>query len=178
MREGEGRVLGRNPNKVLRVFLWLEISISSNSRNLLDISTVQLLYTVKEKGGNSDRKPYPLSLWFKKSIQKPSSLRTLKTMPRNLNEIVCLWIRLLDWKCTVDSKQTSLENFYRLSPDLSRRRPSAFVLLLLLFLVARQGGKRGRMGMSFISKHRTLVMKSVFKGTAFLDLWDYFGLWE
>jgi hypothetical protein len=36
--------------------LSLEISISSNSRS----STVQLLYTAKEKGGKSDRKPYPL----------------------------------------------------------------------------------------------------------------------
>ncbi len=40
--------------------LCLEISISSNSRNLLCISTVKLLYTVKEKGGKPDRKPYPL----------------------------------------------------------------------------------------------------------------------
>jgi hypothetical protein len=30
-----------------------------------------LLYTVKERGGKPDRKPHPLSLWFKKSIQKP-----------------------------------------------------------------------------------------------------------
>jgi len=38
----------------------LENSISSNSRNLLRISTVRLLYTVKEEGGKPDRKPYPL----------------------------------------------------------------------------------------------------------------------
>ncbi len=36
--------------------LCLEISISSNSRNLLQF----LLYTVKEKGGKPDRKPYLL----------------------------------------------------------------------------------------------------------------------
>jgi hypothetical protein len=36
------------------------LHISSNSRNLLHISTAQLLYTVQEKGGKPDRKPYPL----------------------------------------------------------------------------------------------------------------------
>jgi hypothetical protein len=40
--------------------LCLVISISSNSRNLLPISTVHLLCTEKEKGGKPDRKPYPL----------------------------------------------------------------------------------------------------------------------
>ncbi len=37
----------------------------------LTVSTVQLLYTIKETGGKPDRKPYPPSLWFKKFIQKP-----------------------------------------------------------------------------------------------------------
>ncbi len=37
----------------------------------LMISRIQLLYTVKESGGKPDRKPYPPSLWLKKSIQKP-----------------------------------------------------------------------------------------------------------
>jgi hypothetical protein len=42
--------------------LCLEISISSNSRNLLHISTVQLLYTVKEKGEKPDgnHTPFPM----------------------------------------------------------------------------------------------------------------------
>jgi hypothetical protein len=35
------------------------------------VSTVQLLYTVKEKGGKRDRKNHILSLWFKESIKKP-----------------------------------------------------------------------------------------------------------
>ncbi len=44
-------------------FLFLQthttfyVFISSNSRNLLHISSVQLLYTVKEKEGKPDRKP-------------------------------------------------------------------------------------------------------------------------
>ncbi len=38
----------------------LDISISSNSLNLLTVATVQLLYTVRGKGGKPDRKPYPL----------------------------------------------------------------------------------------------------------------------
>jgi hypothetical protein len=55
---------GLNKGETTRVSslqLSLEISISSNSRNLLHISTVQLLYTVNEKGGKPDRKQYPLS---------------------------------------------------------------------------------------------------------------------
>jgi hypothetical protein len=74
----KGRVELRNPDKNLKRFppccsqsplqLCLECSISSNSRNLLCISTVQLLYTVKEKGGkNLIENPQ----WFKKSKQKP-----------------------------------------------------------------------------------------------------------
>ncbi len=42
------------------------------------VSTVQLQYNEKETGGKPDRKPYPLTY----------GLRTLKIMPRNLNEIV------------------------------------------------------------------------------------------
>ncbi len=37
----------------------------------LKVSIVQLQYTVKEKERKSDRKPYPPSLWFLKSIKKP-----------------------------------------------------------------------------------------------------------
>jgi hypothetical protein len=64
------QILGRNPDKSHKSFrpcysqsppqLCLEISISSNSRNLFTISTVQLLYTVKEKVGKPDRKPNSL----------------------------------------------------------------------------------------------------------------------
>ena len=48
-----------------RLQLCLEISISLNSRNLLQFlqfsySVTELLYTVKEKGVKPDRKPYPL----------------------------------------------------------------------------------------------------------------------
>jgi hypothetical protein len=59
------RILGRIPDKSLNSFptwysesptqLCIEISISSNSRNLL-----RYLYTVKEKGGKTEIKPHPL----------------------------------------------------------------------------------------------------------------------
>ncbi len=99
-----GQILGRNPDKSLKSFLpsysqsplqlCLEIFISSNSRNFLHISTVQLLYTVKEKGGKPDRKPF-LPLWFKKFIQKPQVWELSRIWPcRNLNETVSSWIRL------------------------------------------------------------------------------------
>jgi hypothetical protein len=71
--EYRGRILGRNPDKSLKSFppcysqsplqLCLEISISSNSR------------------------PYLLPYGLKKSHTETSSLKTLKIMPRNLNEV-------------------------------------------------------------------------------------------
>jgi hypothetical protein len=42
------------------------------------------MYTVKEKGGKSDRKAHPLPCGFKKSMQKPQVWINLKMMPRNL----------------------------------------------------------------------------------------------
>ncbi len=78
-----GRILGRNPDKSPKSFppcysqspqLCLEISISfSNSCNLLFISTVKLLYTVQEKGGNPDRKPYPLLYGLRNSYRNLKS---------------------------------------------------------------------------------------------------------
>jgi hypothetical protein len=66
-----GAFLEETQTKALRVFLLAiyshldsfalsEMSISSNSCNLLRISRFQLLYTVKEKGGKPNRKPFPL----------------------------------------------------------------------------------------------------------------------
>ena len=49
--------------------------------------TVNLLYTVKGRGGKSDRKPYPLSYGLRNPY-RTSSLRALKIMPRNLKEII------------------------------------------------------------------------------------------
>jgi hypothetical protein len=75
------RILGRNP----------DVHISSKSRNLLRISTVPLLYNVKEEGGKPDRKPYdppPPFPMVSEIHTETSSLRTLKIMPGNLNEFV------------------------------------------------------------------------------------------
>jgi hypothetical protein len=65
-----GRILGRNPDKNLKSFppcysesplqICIEISISSNSRNLLQFLQCVLMYTVKEKGGKTNIKPHPL----------------------------------------------------------------------------------------------------------------------
>jgi hypothetical protein len=91
-----GRIL-RYPDKSLKSFppyyshctlqLCLEISISSHPRNLLTESTVQLLYTVKEKGGNLIEilTPFPMVYENHKEIL---SMRTLNIMPRNLNKVV------------------------------------------------------------------------------------------
>ncbi len=53
------------------------------------MSTVKLLYTVKEKGGKPDRKPYPLPYGLSNPYTETSSLKTLKIKHRNLNKIVC-----------------------------------------------------------------------------------------
>jgi hypothetical protein len=54
-------------DEITVIFTALPCDFSSNSLNFLQF----LLYPEKEKGGKPDRKPYPPSLWFKKSIQKP-----------------------------------------------------------------------------------------------------------
>jgi hypothetical protein len=62
-------------------FLFLQTLATSYSF----YSSVTVLYTIKEKGGNSDRKPYPLTYGLRNPYR---NLRTIKIMPRNLNEIV------------------------------------------------------------------------------------------
>jgi len=83
--KNRGWILGRNPDKRLPpcyslspLQLWLEGSISSNSRNflcvssnsqnLLCISTVQLLYTLKEKGGKHERNHTPVGKCARKPL--------------------------------------------------------------------------------------------------------------
>jgi len=63
------------------------ISISSNSCNLLPISTVHLLCTVKEKGGKPDRKTYPLP-YALRNPYRHLKFEKFEIMPRNLNKIV------------------------------------------------------------------------------------------
>jgi hypothetical protein len=50
----------------------------------LTVSTVQLLYTANEKGGKPDKKNHTP---FHMVHIETSSLKTLKIIPRNLNEI-------------------------------------------------------------------------------------------
>ncbi len=87
------RILGRNLDISLQSFApcysqvtstalpWDLQYISSNSRNLLRISTVQLLYTVKEKGAKPDRKP------FKKSIQEPQVWELFRLCPETSTKL-------------------------------------------------------------------------------------------
>ncbi len=66
-----GHILGRNPDKSLKFFppcytpsllqlFALSFLFFNKLTQPLTVSSVQLLYTVKEKGGKPDRKPYPL----------------------------------------------------------------------------------------------------------------------
>jgi hypothetical protein len=52
----------------------------------LTVSTVQLLYTVKEKGGKPDRKPHLLPYGLRNPYR---NLKSENSQERNLNEIEC-----------------------------------------------------------------------------------------
>ncbi len=92
----EAEFLDEIQTKVLRVFLH---AIHSNPYSFalrflflklmqpLTVSTVQLPYILKEKGGNLIENQTPFHT-------ETSCLRTLKIMPRNLNEIARSWNRL------------------------------------------------------------------------------------
>jgi hypothetical protein len=82
------------PNSWIKEFFLLAIHshLYSFALRFLFLQThatsyVKLLYTVKEKGGKPDRKPYPLPCGFR-NPNRNLTLRTLKVMPRILNEIV------------------------------------------------------------------------------------------
>ncbi len=96
-----GRILGRNPDtEFFSCYsqsppqLCLEISISSNSRNLLQFLQLQL--HCEGERWKTWWKTIPPSLWFKKSIQKPQVWELSRLCSETLNEIVRSWIRLLE----------------------------------------------------------------------------------
>jgi hypothetical protein len=71
-------------------FLFLQTHTTSYvylQTHATSISTVQLLFTVKEKGGNlkENHTPFPM---VSEIYRETSSLRILKIMPRKLNKIV------------------------------------------------------------------------------------------
>ncbi len=79
-------------------FLFLQTHatsyIFSNLHNLLRISTIQLLYTAKEKGENLKENHTPFHM-VSETHTETSSLRTLTIMPKPYPKIVRSWIRLL-----------------------------------------------------------------------------------
>ncbi len=99
-----GRILGRNSDKSLKRFphsyskpplqLCLEISISSNSRNLLHIYTVQLLTTIQEKGGNPDKKTISTSHGLRNTYWNLTNENSQDYAQKPLRN-VCSWNRLL-----------------------------------------------------------------------------------
>jgi hypothetical protein len=80
-----GRILGRNPDKSRKSFascyspsplqFCLEISISSNSRNLLQFLQENLIENI------------PPSLWFKKSTQKPQIWELTRLWPETSTKL-------------------------------------------------------------------------------------------
>ncbi len=95
----EVKFLDKIQTKVLRVFLLaIHSHLYSFSLRFLVLRThatsynfySSLLYTVKEKGGKPDRKPYPLPYGLRNPYRP--QVWALEIIPRNLNEIVCSWI--------------------------------------------------------------------------------------
>ncbi len=96
------RILGRNPDKRLKSFppCYSQSHHTALPWDLYFFKLTQprtVTVHCKRKRRKPDRKPYvPPSLWFRNYIHtETSSLRTPKIMPRNVNEIVRSWIRLL-----------------------------------------------------------------------------------
>ncbi len=102
-----GWVLRRNPDKSLKRIFLLAIHshlyafslrflfLQTHATSYSFFSSLLHSYTVKEKEENLIE-TVPPSQYLKKIHTETSSLRTLKIMPRNLNEIVRSWIRLQD----------------------------------------------------------------------------------
>ena len=59
--------------------------------------TQPLPVSVKEKGGKPDRKQYPPSLWFKKSIQKPQVLELSRLCPETSTKLTVLEVGFTKW---------------------------------------------------------------------------------
>ncbi len=86
-----GRILGRNLDKSLSSLL---LTVTSTTlpwdfyffklTQPLTASSVYLLNTIKEKGGKPDR---TLSLWFKKSIQKPQVWELSRLCPETFTKL-------------------------------------------------------------------------------------------
>ena len=75
--------------KAKRAFLLaIQSHLYSFALKFYFFKITQPLVKLKEKGGKPDRKPYPLSYGLRNLIKTTSSLRLLKIIPRNLNEIV------------------------------------------------------------------------------------------
>jgi hypothetical protein len=88
----KGRILGRNRDKNLKSFLLaIQSQLYSFALGFLFLTQPLTVSTVhcKEESRKTGSKTIPTSQWFKKSMHtETSSLRTLKGMPRTLNEIV------------------------------------------------------------------------------------------
>jgi hypothetical protein len=99
-----GRNIGKNPEKSLKSFhhcysqsptaLPWDFCLFKLSQPL-KVSTVQLLYTVKDNGGKPDKKTTPPSFWFKKSTQKPQVWELSRLCPEISTKLYvhefCFW---------------------------------------------------------------------------------------
>jgi hypothetical protein len=92
-----GRILWRNPDKSHRriphcyshspLQLCLNIYISSNSRNLLPFLYSSATVHCKGERRKTWQKTITLSLWFKKSIQKPQAEEPSRLCPRTSRKL-------------------------------------------------------------------------------------------
>ncbi len=82
------------------------------------VSTVQLLYTVKDKGGKPGRKPYPLPYGLRNPyLQKETSSLRTQDYAQTLKEIVCAWMNSASVQLCLQKELTTQEYFPQLPPQ-------------------------------------------------------------
>jgi hypothetical protein len=93
----EAKFLDEIQTKIFRVFLVaIQSHLYSFAFRFLFLQThatcysfySALLFTIKEKGGEPDRKPHPFLYGLRNPYRNLKSENSLKIMPRNLKEIV------------------------------------------------------------------------------------------
>jgi hypothetical protein len=125
-----GRILGQNTDKSLQSFfpcysqsplqLWLEISIFSNSRNLLQFLEFSNCTLSRRKEKNLIENHTP-SLWFKKSLQKPQVWELSRLCPETSTKLYVHEFDYSSGKFLRINIRIGLYLFQSLVSSLSRR---------------------------------------------------------
>jgi hypothetical protein len=136
-----GRILGRSPDKILRVFfhaihshlysfaLRFLLLPTHEGSNSFPVFTVQSLHTVKQKGGNPDKQPFPLPYGLRNPYrnlksensqdyaQKPQWNCSFMNSPSAWTDRLTIYEYLWNWKCPFGAGDVVL-TIYKLGMSL------------------------------------------------------------